>query len=111
MAAAPPHLTIGQVAHRAGVRTSHIRFYERVGVLPQPERVGGERRYGEDILHRLSIVDVAQRAGFSLDEIARINRIEGTERWIVPDAAGSGWVERRNTTDRRARRSRALDQK
>jgi len=62
-------LTIGQVAGRAGLRTSHIRFYERVGVLPRPERVSGQRRYGEDVLHRLSIIDVAQRAGLTLDEI------------------------------------------
>jgi DNA-binding transcriptional MerR regulator len=63
-------LTIGDVAARAGVRTSHIRFYERVGVLPQPERVAGQRRYRAEVLHRLSIVDVAQRAGLTLDEIA-----------------------------------------
>jgi MerR family redox-sensitive transcriptional activator SoxR len=62
-------LTIGQVAERAGLRTSHIRFYERVGVLPPPERVSGQRRYREDVLHRLSIIDVAQRAGLSLEEI------------------------------------------
>jgi MerR family redox-sensitive transcriptional activator SoxR len=65
-----PLLTIGQVAERAGLNTSHIRFYERVGVLPQPDRVGGQRRYGAEVLHRLSIIDVAQRAGLSLDEIA-----------------------------------------
>lgn len=65
-----PLLTIGQVAARAGLNTSHIRFYERVGVLPQPDRVAGQPRYREEILHRLSIVDVAQRAGLSLDEIA-----------------------------------------
>jgi DNA-binding transcriptional MerR regulator len=65
-----PLLTIGQVAARAELNTSHIRFYERVGVLPQPERVGGQRRYREEILHRLSIIDVAQRAGLSLEEIA-----------------------------------------
>lgn len=62
-------MSIGQVAARAGVNTSHIRYYERVGVLPDPERVGGRRRYGEDVLHRLAIIDVAQRAGFTLDEI------------------------------------------
>ncbi|MGI8781232.1 MAG: MerR family transcriptional regulator [Solirubrobacteraceae bacterium] len=67
--ASEPLLTIGQVADRAGVRTSHIRFYERVGVLPEPERVAGQRRYREDVLHRLSIVDVAQRAGLTLEEI------------------------------------------
>ena len=65
-----PLLTIGQVAERAGVNTSHIRFYERVGVLPPPERVSGQRRYREEVLHRLSIIDVAQRAGLTLDEIA-----------------------------------------
>jgi MerR family transcriptional regulator, redox-sensitive transcriptional activator SoxR len=63
-------LTIGQVAERAGVNTSRIRFYERVGVLPQPERIAGQRRYGEEVLHRLSIIDVAQRAGLALEEIA-----------------------------------------
>jgi MerR family redox-sensitive transcriptional activator SoxR len=65
-----PLLTIGQVAERAGLNTSHIRFYERAGVLPQPERVSGQRRYREDVLHRLSIIDVAQRAGLTLEEIA-----------------------------------------
>jgi len=65
-----PLLTIGQVAERAGLNTSHIRYYERVGVLPEPERVAGQRRYRSEVLHRLSIIDVAQRAGLSLDEIA-----------------------------------------
>lgn len=65
-----PLLTIGQVAERAGLRTSHIRFYERTGVLPVPQRVGGQRRYHEDVLHRLSIIDIAQRAGLTLEEIA-----------------------------------------
>src|SRR5687768_8085415 len=67
-----PLLTIGQVAQRAGIRVSHIRYYEEVGVLPEAERVSGQRRYGEEILHRLSIVDVAQRAGLSLDEIRHL---------------------------------------
>ena len=68
----PDHapLTIGQVAERAGLNTSRIRFYERTGVLPLPDRVSGQRRYRPEILHRLSIIDVAQRAGLSLDEIA-----------------------------------------
>ena len=61
-------LTIGQLARRAGVATSAIRFYERSGVLPQPERVSGQRRYGPDAVRRLEVLDVAQRAGFSLDE-------------------------------------------
>lgn len=70
--ATTPRLTIGQVAQRAGIRDSHIRYYERVGVLPEPERVSGQRRYTDDVLHRLAIVDVAQRAGLSLDEIREL---------------------------------------
>jgi MerR family redox-sensitive transcriptional activator SoxR len=62
-------LSIGQVAARAGVRTSHIRYYERVGVLPPAERAAGQRRYDEDVLHRLAVIDVAQRAGLTLEEI------------------------------------------
>ena len=65
-----PMLTIGQVAERAGLNTSRIRLYERTGVLPQPDRVSGQRRYHPEIVHRLSIIDVAQRAGLTLEEIA-----------------------------------------
>jgi MerR family transcriptional regulator, redox-sensitive transcriptional activator SoxR len=66
----PELLTIGQVAELAGLNTSHLRFYESVGVLPEPQRVGGQRRYREEVLHRLSIIEIAQRAGLSLEEIA-----------------------------------------
>ena len=65
-------LTIGQVAARSGLNTSHIRYYEQVGVLPEPARVSGQRRYDEDVLHRLGIIDVAQRAGLTLDEIREL---------------------------------------
>jgi DNA-binding transcriptional MerR regulator len=62
-------LTIGQVAHQTGMRTSRIRYYEARGVLPAPRRVSGMRRYGPDVIRRLGIIDVAQRVGFTLDEI------------------------------------------
>jgi MerR family transcriptional regulator, redox-sensitive transcriptional activator SoxR len=79
-------LTIGQVAQRAGLNTSHIRFYESVGVLPEPERVSGQRRYREEVLHRLSIIDVAQRAGLTLEKIAPLtgpdNRSPDASRYI-----------------------------
>jgi DNA-binding transcriptional MerR regulator len=64
-----PELTIGQVAKRAGINSSAVRYYERVGVLPPPERVGGQRRYGEDTVRRLEVIDIAKRAGFRLEEI------------------------------------------
>jgi len=55
-------LSIGEVAAQAGIRTSSIRYYESVGVLPNPERAGGQRRYTPEVLDRLRFVDVAQRA-------------------------------------------------
>jgi MerR family redox-sensitive transcriptional activator SoxR len=61
-------LTIGQLAARFGLRTSAIRYYEANGVLPQPAREAGQRRYGPDAVRRLQVLDVAKRAGFSLDE-------------------------------------------
>jgi MerR family transcriptional regulator, redox-sensitive transcriptional activator SoxR len=62
-------LTIGQVAQRAGLNASAIRFYEAHGLLPEPLRVSGQRRYGEDTLARLGVIEVAKRAGFTLDDV------------------------------------------
>jgi MerR family transcriptional regulator, redox-sensitive transcriptional activator SoxR len=62
-------LTIGQVAKRAGLNLSAIRYYESQGLLPEAPRVSGQRRYDEDTLARLGVIDVAKRAGFSLDDI------------------------------------------
>jgi MerR family redox-sensitive transcriptional activator SoxR len=61
-------LTIGQLAQRFGLKTSAIRYYERVGVLPDPAREHGQRRYGHEAIRRLEVLEVAKRAGFSLDE-------------------------------------------
>lgn len=64
--------TIGEVASRAGINPSAIRYYERNGVLPAPARVNGQRRYDEDVLRRLSVLDVAKRAGFSLEDVRQL---------------------------------------
>lgn len=72
-----PSMTIGQLAERAGLNASAIRYYERHGILPEPVRVSGQRRYSERTLARLRIIDVAQHAGFSLDEIKIL--LAGTE--------------------------------
>ena len=65
-------MRIGEVARRAGVRVSLIRYYEGIGLLPEPERVSGQRSYDGTVLRRLAVIDVAQRAGLSLDEIREL---------------------------------------
>src|SRR5215210_4986277 len=73
-------LTIGEVARRAGVATSSIRYYERIGLLPQPERTHGQRRYDSDVLGKLGFIGVAQSAGFKLSEIKElIHGVDSTQ--------------------------------
>ena len=73
-----PELRIGEVARRSGVAASSIRFYESLGLLPEPERESGQRRYGEEVLGALSFIGVAQEAGFTLREIGEL--MSGIER-------------------------------
>jgi len=65
-------LSIGEVAREAKVSVSAIRFYEREGLLPEAERVGGKRRFRPDVVRRLGVIDVAKQAGFSLEEICTL---------------------------------------
>lgn len=69
--------TIGQLAHAAGLNASAIRYYESVGVLPEPKRESGQRRYGPEALRRLQVIDVAKRAGFTLEEAAVLLATDG----------------------------------
>lgn len=62
-------LSIGEVAEKAGVNVSAIRFYERRGLLPEPERVGGRRRYTDAVVGRLGVIGTAKQAGLSLEEV------------------------------------------
>jgi MerR family transcriptional regulator, redox-sensitive transcriptional activator SoxR len=75
-------LTIGQVARRAALRTSALRYYEEVGVLPPVARVSGQRRYDEAVLARLAVVRLAQELGFSVAEIRAL--VEGFDDMGVP---------------------------
>jgi MerR family redox-sensitive transcriptional activator SoxR len=65
-------LLIGEVAHRAGLRPSTIRYYESIGLLPEPERVAGRRHYAPEILRTLAVVGAGQRAGLSLEEVREL---------------------------------------
>lgn len=72
-----PRPTIGALAESAGVNVETIRFYQRKGLMPEPERpYGGIRRYGDAELARVKFIKSAQRLGFSLDEIGELLELE-----------------------------------
>jgi MerR family transcriptional regulator, redox-sensitive transcriptional activator SoxR len=62
-------LTIGEVARQAGIQTSAIRYYERLGLLQSVRRVNGHRRYDPGVFQSLTIIRFAQQAGYTLAEI------------------------------------------
>lgn len=65
-------IQIGEVARRAGLAPSAIRYYEKLGLLPRPALVGGKRRYDPDVLEWLSLIALAREAGFTMAEIRRL---------------------------------------
>ncbi len=67
-------LRIGEVARRAGIASSAIRYYEREGLIPVADRRGNARVYGADILDRLALIELAKSAGFTIAETAQLVR-------------------------------------
>ena len=66
-------MRIGELAGQLGVTTTSIRFYESIGLLPEPQRTAsGYRRYQRSDAERLTFIKTAQRLGLSLDEIKEI---------------------------------------
>ncbi|BBZ13985.1 MerR family transcriptional regulator [Mycobacterium branderi] len=62
-------LTIGDVARESGVAPTALRYYEKIGLVPAPARIGGQRRYDDAVLARLEVIRLCKSAGFALDEI------------------------------------------
>jgi MerR family redox-sensitive transcriptional activator SoxR len=80
-----PNLSIGQLAAKADINASTLRYYESIGLLPPPERKNGQRRYAENLIERITFIKIAQQTGFTIPEIAVL--LEGfetlplSERW------------------------------
>lgn len=74
-------LTIGEVARRAGVAPSAVRYYERRGLLAADGRVSGQRRYRSGTLRRLVFIGMLQDAGLSLDDVVGILAASGRDEW------------------------------
>ena len=74
-------MTIGEVAERAGVATSTVRYYERRGLLMADARRSGQRRYRAESLRRLVFIGMMQDAGLALDEIAAVLDARDVSEW------------------------------
>jgi len=74
-------MTIGELSQRTGIAPSAIRFYEQEGLLPSARRVSGRRVFDDDAVPHLIFVQVAQQAGFTLQEIRRLIRDFRSDRW------------------------------
>jgi MerR family redox-sensitive transcriptional activator SoxR len=62
-------MKIGELAARAGVNASAIRYYEKLGLLPAAQRAGGQRRYADETVSRVLLICFASRMRFTLSEI------------------------------------------
>lgn len=72
-------LSIGALAERTGSNIQTIRYYEQIGLLPDPQRTeGGQRRYGVDIVHRLAFIRHARDLGFDIISIRELMQLAGT---------------------------------
>ena len=65
-------MSIGEVARHAGIEPSAIRYYESLGLIPEPPRAGGKRRYDRSILEWLSLIALAREAGFTMAEVKEL---------------------------------------
>lgn len=66
-------LTIGTLAKKTGTKVQTIRYYEQIGLMPEPGRTeGGQRRYGEPDLDRLAFIRHARQLGFSLEAVREL---------------------------------------
>ncbi|ADI11493.1 MerR family transcriptional regulator [Streptomyces bingchenggensis BCW-1] len=99
--------TIGQLAAATGVPTSKIRYWERKGLLPAPERSGGQRRYAPQAASRIARLRLCQEVGFTLEEIATMDehRASSPDLWRDLVRAKLADIERqRAELDRRSER-------
>lgn len=101
-------MTIGKLAAAGGVGVETVRFYQRRGLLAEPDRNGGVRRYDQTDLSRLRFIRAAQAGGFTLAEIGELLALDATaERARARELANKRIVEidEKIATLKNARRS------
>ena len=103
-------MRIGELARRSGIASTALRYYEKAGLLPQPQRtLSGYRAYGADALQRLAFIRAAQAVGLSLPEIREVIAIR--DGGTAPCSHVVGLIERRRAEVRaRIRELQRLEQ-
>jgi len=97
MASLADHTTIGELARRAGVATSALRYYEHLGLISSQRTAGGQRRYARATLRRVAFIRAAQTVGLSLDEVrAALARLpeERTPNKTDWNKVSATWIRR-----------------
>jgi len=102
-------IPIGEVARRAGIAASAVRYYEARGLLPEAGRRGGRRVWNEAVVGRLRLVALAREAGFTLAETGQLlagfeRRRPPGERWRELAAAKLAELDRRIAEAQRMKR-------
>lgn len=97
-------LTIGSLAKRTGTKVQTIRYYETIGLMPEPERsAGGQRRYGQAGLDRLAFVRHARQLGFSLEAIRDLLNLADNPAQSCSEADSIARQQLKQVEDRIAR--------
>ena len=87
-------LTVSKLAEQVGTSADTLRYYERIGLLPEPDRSpSGYRLYGDDAVARVRFIKRAQRFGLRLDEIGEL--LEVREQGLCPCGHKRRMLERR----------------
>lgn len=76
-------MTIGRLSEVTGVPASAIRYWERHGLLPVPERVSGQRRYPPEAAERITVLRKCQQAGLTLVEISEFQREQSRREAMI----------------------------
>ena len=95
-------IRIGEVARRAGIVTSAIRYYEREGLILKADRRGNTRVYGVDIFDRLALIELAKSAGFTVAETRHL--VRGISRRTPPGPRWRTMAQKKAGRGRRAHR-------
>ncbi|BCB20642.1 redox-sensitive transcriptional activator SoxR [Bosea sp. ANAM02] len=97
----PIELSVGEVARRSGLAVSALHFYEAEGLIRSHRTTGNQRRYAREVLRRVAIIKVAQRAGIPLKTIREAFKALPQERtptvadWTRLSSAWKQELERR----------------